>query len=104
MSVMQSQIGPVNVKVFSGLEPEGEEYRRCRVTFLGSSPVTAKMWRLHDGRWLDVDTLSEASVLEQGNTMMITGVSKALIQEVGLDQSNAKVRWEVEYVGCRNCN
>ena len=101
---MQSQIGPVNVKVFSGLEPEGEEYNRCRITFLGSSPVTAKLWKMWDGRWLDVDTLSQATVVEQGKSMMISGTSKALTAEVGLDPANAQVRWEVEVLGCSNCN
>jgi len=101
---MQSQIGPVNVKVFSGLEPDGEEYKRCRISFLGSNPVTAKMWKMWDGRWLEVDTLTHASVVEKGKDSMIVGTSKALTVEVGLSSSNAQVRWEVEYVGCRNCN
>lgn len=101
---MQSQIGPVNIKVFSGLEPEGEEYRRCRITFLGSSPVTAKMWKMHDGRWLEVDTLSAAVVVEQGKSMLISGVSRTLVREIGLDSKNAQVRWEVEVLGCQNCN
>ena len=101
---MQSQVGPVNVKVFSGLEPEGDEYTRCRITFLGSNPVTVKMWRMWDGRWMEVDTLIDATVNEDQQEMSISGTSKALIDEVGLEVSNAQVRWEVETVGCANCN
>ena len=104
MSLMQSQIGPVIVKVFSGLEPEGEEYRGCRITFLGSNPVTARAWKMLEGRWVDVDTLVNATVIEQGKFLTITGTSKALVNEVGLTPSNAQVRWEVENLGCTNCN
>lgn len=98
---MQSQIGPVNVKVFSGLEPEGDEYKRCRITFFGNK---AKMYHMFDSRWHEVDTLANTSVVERGKDCTITGTSRSLIVEVGLAPSNAQVRWEVEYVGCRNCN
>lgn len=91
-----SQIGVANVKVFSGLEPDGEEYRTCRLTFLGDKVA---LWRFFEGRWLQVDVLSSATTV--GDT--VTGVSKSLVQEVGLAPANAQVRWEIEEVGCRNC-
>lgn len=91
-----TQIGLANVKVFSGLEPDGEEYRTCRLTFLGDKVA---LWRFFEGRWLQVDVLSAVTVVDD----VITGVSKSLVQEVGLEPINARVRWEIEEVGCRNC-
>lgn len=101
---MRPVIGPVSVSIFHGLEPEGEEYRRCRLTFLGDSPTTAQLWQFVGGRWLLVDTLTTASVVETDAGMVITGASRTLISEVGLDPANAQARWNVEATGCQNCN
>ena len=102
--MLKSQIAPVNVKVFAGLGPDGDEYPKCRITTLGSNPVTAKLWQRWDGRWHEVDTLSNASYTESGSTMTFLGTSRSLVTEVGLAPSNAQARWEVEFIGCTSCN
>ena len=100
---MQSEIGPVDVTVYAGLEPDGETYRRCRITVLGAAPISARLYKFWSGRWLPVDTITNASYSGTGDRGVFVGTSRALVVEVGLLPSNAEVRWDVNFVGCTSC-
>ena len=100
MRSMRTQINLANVKVYSGIEPDGDEYLRCRVTFLGDKVA---LWKFWEGKFMQVDVLSNVTMVEVGKQITLKGTSRALVTEVGLEPENAQVRWEIEEIGCPNC-
>lgn len=92
------------VTMFGALDPEGEIYEKCRLTFIGNpADVVLYHWVPVYERWQRVDRLTQAQVLSNGRQHTITGISDALVYEVGVDPSEAKVRWEITEKGCSSC-
>lgn len=84
--------------MFGGLSPEGEEYKRARIT-LNGDPGDAVLYMFHtepEPQWKPVDRITQTKITETNRGMTITGTSDELIHVVGVEPSNAQVRWEVK--------
>lgn len=94
-----------DVTMFAALDPDGETYRKCRLTIVGK-PADVVLYSLDvDGtRWRVVDRLTYASVDEHPDgTFTVIGISSELIDIVGVVPSEATVRWEVSPRRCSGC-
>lgn len=95
-----------DVTMYGALDPDGEVYTKCRLTILGK-PANVVLYRRLAGTddWKVVDQLSQAHVTENANgSLTITGISHTLVAEVGVQPSDATVRWEVQPKGCPTCH
>jgi hypothetical protein len=102
---MRPVIPLANVTVHGGLDPEGETYRKVRLTMIGN-PACVVMYSnmLGDGKWEPVDRLTNATVAEGDNRWTISGISDEMVERIGLSPDNAVVRWDVEVIGCLDCH
>ena len=98
------------VRIFGGVGPEGEKVSQCHIAFLGSSPnatvalsqrdVGKRRYRLYDR--LTSSTVTEADT-NDGIQISCVGVSQMMVEEVGMSQGDAGVRWEITPHGCVSC-
>lgn len=104
---MSSPVIPyADVTVYGSLDTDGETYRRCRLTMLGR-PADVSLYSrvIGTGNWKIVDKLSGALVSDNPDgSMTIVGTSRTLVDEIGVSEADASVRWEVRRVGCPDCH
>lgn len=103
---MESAIGPVQVTLFGGVEPEGEVIKRAKLTFLGTSPhAFVKLYQYDeaDNRFREFDHLAECVIDETETHLSIKGCSRTMAEELGLPEAESMVRWEVDLQGCVGC-
>lgn len=95
-----------DVVMFGSLDPDGEEFKRCRLTMLGT-PTNAVLYTHSDldgERWLPVDRLTNAKITDgPDGTFTLEGVSDELVNIVGVPVGEAVVKWIVTPRGCRDC-
>lgn len=106
---MNPSYGPVEVKLFGTVYPDGETVTKGKITLLGESPLaTARLYIWQQptngmGRFREFDTLTEAVIKEGIGMFTITGISQQMVNDVGLANEEARVTWEVSYEECGNC-
>jgi hypothetical protein len=103
---MKPLIPSADVTVYGALDPEGEVFRKCRLGILGK-PANAVLYSrlIGERRWQQVDKLTGASVVEHPDgSITIEGTSQELVSVVKVPVDQARVRWEVVPVGCKNCH
>lgn len=106
---MNPSYGPVDVKLFGTVYPDGETITRGKITFLGESPfATARLYIWQQptnglGRFREFDTLTDTTIKEGHGMFTLIGTSQQLVNDVGLTGEEAKVTWEVTYEECANC-
>jgi hypothetical protein len=84
--------------MFGGLDPEGAEYKRARIT-LNGDPGDAVLYMFEtepEPKWKPVDRITGTKITETNKGMSITGTSRELIDTVGVDPADAQVRWEIQ--------
>ena len=94
-----------DVAMFGAFDPDGEEYKKCRLSMLGT-PTNAVLYSrgIEGERWTPVDRLTNASITDNPDgTMTIVGISDELVNVVGVAPTEATVRWEVTPRGCHDC-
>lgn len=106
---MNPSYGPVEVKLFGTVYPDGETVPKGKITLLGESPfATARLYVWQQptnglGRFREFDTLTDATIKEGIGMFTMTGISQQLVNDVGLTGDEARVTWEVFYEECSNC-
>ena len=55
------------------------------------------------GRYTQHDILTSVKVEDRGRTVVLSGVSDTLVEEVGLKPADATVKWKVTVKGCATC-
>ena len=92
--------------MYGALDQDGETYANCRLGILGKpASVVLYVWLPDEKRWRSADTLLRATVVEHPDgSMTMEGESQELVNVVGLPPEDARVRWEVEVIGCPDCN
>lgn len=95
-------------------KPFGDELNPSRVTLLGDTPgqIMVKIYvaglideENPEGgyRWLEADSITDATVTAQGNTLLIEGTSQFLLREPGLVPGDATMQYVVSPKGCASC-
>jgi hypothetical protein len=94
-----------DVTTYGGLDPDGEEHKKCRLTMNGKpAAVVLYAKSLDEDKWVPIDQLTNAKIVENANgSLTITGTSHELMHTVGTKVGNSEVRWEVRPRGCVNC-
>ncbi len=90
--------GTVDIEGFTG----PDSFNRCLVTVNGD---TAKLSVYNEakGRYTQHDILTSVKVDDRGRTVVLSGVSDTLVEEVGLKPADATVKWKVTVKGCATC-
>ena len=100
------------------------QFPRTRITTLGESPgISATLYVAEDevvgklnadgeleerptGRivWVQYDQLRQATLTREANgTLVLSGTSAILTDDVGLEDAQAHATWRIDETGCSNC-
>lgn len=102
---MRPLIPFAEVTMFGALDPDGEVYKKCRITLLGA-PTDAVLYSadVGTGQWRIVDQISQGTLTEHPDgSFTLEGASQELVNIVGVPPEEATVRWEIRPIGCSNC-
>jgi len=107
---MNSTYENATVQIIGGIYPDNETLRDAHVAILGVSPNCTVKLSQRDNvarRYRTFDVLTECAAVEtetdDGVLVRFNGVSRQMIQDIGLDETDAKVQWDVYPVGCKSC-
>lgn len=104
---MDTTLSPVTVAIYGGQPPDGDEISMAMVTSLGESPhATVKLFQYDFSRkqLVEFDCLTECTVDETGNRIVVEGTSQWATEVNELPVSEANVRWVIDIKGCQSCN
>lgn len=93
-----------DVQVYGCLHfDEGEVLRKARV-LLNGNPGSANLYIIVGQRPSFVDHLTETEAVDgPDGSIVVTGISQTLVDEVGVHPTDAKVKWVVHPKGCKSC-
>lgn len=118
---MNPSYGPARVEI-SGGQYDTDVIAMAKIDLLGESPqASAQLYifepkqeaefdekgklitQERDSRFRPIDRLTQAKITGDDRHFIIEGLSEQLMAEVGLDPTEALVRWDVIPKGCADC-